>query len=520
MKRRWLFFIAIPITYIALLWLLVELETGADGATIQSFSQAVWYSLVTVTTVGYGDFYPVTAAGRVISLVFLVLSVGLMGLLISVTLDIVRRLRLFLKLSFLSGREWYIFSGISPDAAILAGNLHKESPGAVVIFIGKNNGQEVPDNTLFIRSTMSEIISRRRSREGIRIFCMKEDDAQNYIEAVSLVDMGIPICCQAKFVPSYPPKNVHFYSRVDCAARLFWQRHPIKSVHETIVLIGFGEVGTAILGRALEINILSGHQQICYHVFGDSGNYRRNHRQLGQFLTLDKQGEYGDSLIFHDDPWNGMPALLEHADRIVLCADTDTENLEALLVLRKYFITKGNVYIYECDACGEAVSFGLAREMLAPSYVMREELSDIAQYKHEIYRRSVNNAVAPWEELDSMMQRFNINAADHLSIKVRIFLGEDAPELPSDELDQETLRRAAEVYQASDEKTLDYLRRIEQQRCLRFYYLNNWRYAPTMDVNKRLHPLLKKFDELDEEDRIRHDQAWEMIDQLRKLKEF
>ena len=91
----------------------------------------------------------------------------------------------------------------------------------------------------------------------------------------------------------------------------------------------------------------------------------------------------------------------------------------------------------------------------------------------------------------------NINAADHLSIKVRILLGEDAPELPTDELDQYTLRRAVEVYQASDEKTLDHLRRIEQQRCLRFYYLNNWRYAPKMDVNSRLHPMLKSFDELD-----------------------
>ena len=519
MKKRWIFFIAIPITYIALLWLLVELESGAEGATIQTFPQAVWYSLVTVTTVGYGDLYPVTAAGRVISIVFLVISVGLMGLLISVTLDIVRRMRLFLRLSLLSGHKWYIFSGISPDAAVLAENLHRESPDAVVIFIGKNDGHEVPEHTIFINGTVPEIISRRRSREGVRIFCMKEDNAQNYLEAVSLADMGVPICCQAKFVPSHPPENVHFYSRIDCAARLFWQRHPIKSVRETIVLIGFGEVGAAILGRALEINILSVDQQICYHVFGDSGDYLRNHMQLEQFLTLGEQGECGDSLIFHDEPWNGSPALLERADRIVLCADTDTENLEALLVLRKYFITKGNVYIYECDVCGEAVSFGLPQEMLTPSYVMREELSEIARYKHEIYRRSVNNAIAPWEELDSMLQRFNISAADHLSIKVRILLGEDAPELPSDELDQETLRRAAEVYQASDEKTLYRLRRIEQQRCLRFYYLNNWRYGPVMDNNARLHPLLKDFDELDEEDRIRHDQAWELIDQLRKWKE-
>ena len=55
MKRRWLFFVVVPIAYIALLWLLVRSEYGAEGATIHTLPQAVWYSLVTVTSVGYGE---------------------------------------------------------------------------------------------------------------------------------------------------------------------------------------------------------------------------------------------------------------------------------------------------------------------------------------------------------------------------------------------------------------------------------------------------------------------------------
>lgn len=49
-------------------------ERGSESANILNASDAIWWTYVTITTVGYGDLYPVTNAGRIVGL--LVLTTG------------------------------------------------------------------------------------------------------------------------------------------------------------------------------------------------------------------------------------------------------------------------------------------------------------------------------------------------------------------------------------------------------------------------------------------------------------
>jgi voltage-gated potassium channel len=56
-----------------------RVEHDAPGATITTFRDAMWWAIVTTTTVGYGDYTPVTPAGRVIASVVMVVGVGLIG---------------------------------------------------------------------------------------------------------------------------------------------------------------------------------------------------------------------------------------------------------------------------------------------------------------------------------------------------------------------------------------------------------------------------------------------------------
>jgi voltage-gated potassium channel len=56
-------------------------EARADNANILTASDALWWSYVTVTTVGYGDRFPVTTSGRVVGVAMLTIGVGLFGVL-------------------------------------------------------------------------------------------------------------------------------------------------------------------------------------------------------------------------------------------------------------------------------------------------------------------------------------------------------------------------------------------------------------------------------------------------------
>ncbi len=59
----------------------VAFEAHARGATITNYGDALWWAIVTVTTVGYGDKVPLTAAGRGVAVFLMLTGIALFGVI-------------------------------------------------------------------------------------------------------------------------------------------------------------------------------------------------------------------------------------------------------------------------------------------------------------------------------------------------------------------------------------------------------------------------------------------------------
>ncbi|WP_438855271.1 potassium channel family protein [Agromyces sp. M3QZ16-3] len=57
----------------------LQAERNAPGATITNFGDALWWAIVTLTTVGYGDTYPVTMVGRIWAVFLMIGGIAIVG---------------------------------------------------------------------------------------------------------------------------------------------------------------------------------------------------------------------------------------------------------------------------------------------------------------------------------------------------------------------------------------------------------------------------------------------------------
>ena len=71
---------AVILVYAASLAVL-EAERFDPSAHIKNFGDAVWWSITTITTVGYGDFYPVTTRGRLVAVLLMIGGISLIGMI-------------------------------------------------------------------------------------------------------------------------------------------------------------------------------------------------------------------------------------------------------------------------------------------------------------------------------------------------------------------------------------------------------------------------------------------------------
>lgn len=84
LKRLYSFFQQENLHVLFVVILLIILASSALIAWLEpnvSFANGIWWSIVTLTTVGYGDISPETAAGRMLAVLVMFFGIGLLGML-------------------------------------------------------------------------------------------------------------------------------------------------------------------------------------------------------------------------------------------------------------------------------------------------------------------------------------------------------------------------------------------------------------------------------------------------------
>lgn len=507
MKRSVKLLITALAVYLLLLALLLAAEAGNPDATIRSFGDALWFSLITMTTVGYGDLSPVTPAGRLLGVVFALCSIGILTALISLGLSLIGgewipRLRL----RFGRKQRWYAFSAENEDSAALASALLEQDGDCLLIFPSGGNLYEGA-NGVRLNCSMSELVHLRGTKDGLMIFYVNSEPRENYTHGLEASENGIDCCCMADVAGEYIPQRMRLFSPNEAMSRCYWKEHPLTRRERCVVLIGCGAAGGALLERALLTNVFEEGRCVEYHVFGDSADFTALHPETVKALGSGEENE--DSLRIHTESWTQAHELLARADRVILCMDSDGDNFRACEAIKRWYGTTAELHVHLAEKAPGLVAFGERCESMRLEFVLKDELNRQARLMNEVYNEGAENPT-DWKDLSPFLRQSNIAAADHLIVKARFLLDDET----LTELSADVCRRAYARFRELFDTQAEALQKMEHRRWVRFHQMYNWQYAPVRDNTRRRHPLLLPYEQLSEEQQSKDAYAWEMLGRL------
>jgi voltage-gated potassium channel len=164
-RGQYALFITVLLAFIVLTTssvLVLLFEADAVGSNITTGGVALWWSIVTITTVGYGDHYPVTALGRLIAVVVMFSGIGIIGALASILATLLTSPRV----------EEAAMSQVGPeeDAPASTGDEQPSSAAPMAAYAGAHQDSLTPLDTVLaaLDQTQQELARTRAELADMR----------------------------------------------------------------------------------------------------------------------------------------------------------------------------------------------------------------------------------------------------------------------------------------------------------------------------------------------------------------
>jgi voltage-gated potassium channel len=193
--RTAIIILASLVIYFVAISVLVCFEAIEEKASIKSIPDAIWYSIVTLTTVGYGDMFPVTFHGKIVGYFFVICSLGFLGFLISKLTDAFINVREKNKMGLFGTKfdnhivilGWDDFARTIVDQLINAGNR------VAIVTNNKNDVDFIRESfddkvvyTLFTDLKNIESVAKANISKAAIIFINLKDDTGKLVYMLNL----------------------------------------------------------------------------------------------------------------------------------------------------------------------------------------------------------------------------------------------------------------------------------------------------------------------------------------------
>lgn len=517
-KIKRLLYIVIFLVIITILIFLFE--NGVNG-NIKNLFDGIWFLFVTISTVGYGDVYPVTPIGKVFALLLILSTPVLLIQILSLVKDLFAGSLLpQLSLMLNSDKNWYIFDELNEKSAKLIKDINDKF-GKDSIIINKSIDKDYYSNGLYnlpksnhllnYDINLSEVLNLKKD---VKVFLTSSNSGTiKYITAKKIEETSqrfnkqIDVYITTDYNYDFQSNSIHIVNHDKIVTQDLLSKYSKDMCDEKILIIGSNSLTEYIFETLIINNVYDINQKNEYYIVTKDKNFKNYYRTI--ISHFEKQEGFNDKITILEDLYD-YPNIIEMANVIILC-DSDENNLDMLNYINKFYINNATIYLKnECVLNSyqeNIITFGSFDIVYIHDNVVNEKIYNNAKKLNDIYRAKYGGP--DWNELSSFKKESNVVACNHIKMKKAI-------------IDKLSINPNEDSYLSKFNKlsTEDKFKlyNIEHERWCRFHYVYNWDYNEIRNDKDRKHNLLLAFSKLSDKDKEKNSEPYELIDEFSENK--